>query len=474
MADLDLGRVKRNVAKMVQAGAPEAEIDAYIAGEGTSVDAVRAFNPAATAPAPEITAQPSDRGSILDPLVGQGLMFGFGDEIKAGVRAPFTDKTYSEELANARGDLENYREQHPYLSAGAEVAGAVLPALASGGTSLGASLGATAGRRIATGIGAGALQGFGSGEGGVENRLQGAAIGGAVGAAAGGAVEGVTAGLAKRAANKALVASAPATDDIAEQATANFEEMRSLGATISPQSSTAAAEKVNKALAAAGFDPEQHAAAFPVVRRLNEQAGQPVPLEELHILRQQMGDVAGNADAGVRRIGKIMQNTLTDHVKSIKTDDIVSEDARQGANALLKGIELWSRKSKAELMDGMMERAEMHSGGIQAGLRAEFKALAVKMTKDKKVAGSFTQAEREAIKKVAKGGAIENAFGLLGKFAPTNPLMGAVSGIGGFMAGGPMGTAATLAAGEAAKRLSSAATMKNAQLASALVKKGPR
>ena len=29
---------------------------------------------------------------------GQGLTFGFGDEIVAGVKAPFTDKTYREEL----------------------------------------------------------------------------------------------------------------------------------------------------------------------------------------------------------------------------------------------------------------------------------------------------------------------------------------------------------------------------------------
>jgi lysozyme len=40
---LDLARVKRNVAKMVQANAPEADIDAYIAAEGTTVDAVKAF-----------------------------------------------------------------------------------------------------------------------------------------------------------------------------------------------------------------------------------------------------------------------------------------------------------------------------------------------------------------------------------------------------------------------------------------------
>jgi hypothetical protein len=40
---MDLGRVKRNVGKMLDQGAPEEEIDAYIVGEGTTIDAVKAF-----------------------------------------------------------------------------------------------------------------------------------------------------------------------------------------------------------------------------------------------------------------------------------------------------------------------------------------------------------------------------------------------------------------------------------------------
>lgn len=47
MADLDLARVKRNVAKMASQNAPEADIDGYIASEGTTVEAVRAFRPGA-------------------------------------------------------------------------------------------------------------------------------------------------------------------------------------------------------------------------------------------------------------------------------------------------------------------------------------------------------------------------------------------------------------------------------------------
>jgi len=51
MAELDLGRIKRNVGKMVDQGAPETEIDAYISGEGATLDAVREFKPG---PSPDV------------------------------------------------------------------------------------------------------------------------------------------------------------------------------------------------------------------------------------------------------------------------------------------------------------------------------------------------------------------------------------------------------------------------------------
>lgn len=129
--------------------------------------------------------------------------------------------------------LRGLREEHPTLSTGAELAGAVLPAVLSGGESLPASLAARAGRGVAEAAGGGirgALAGgaaegalFGAGQGVSElalsqdpltlehaaaaigsNALYGAAAGGL----AGGAVKGVEAGLgsAKRALDRALIA----------------------------------------------------------------------------------------------------------------------------------------------------------------------------------------------------------------------------------------------------------------------------
>lgn len=74
MAELDLGRIKGNVAKMVTQGAPEADIDAYIKGEGTSVDAIRAFTPqAAQATDPSVVGVGPVGGSGTGAAIGRTI-----------------------------------------------------------------------------------------------------------------------------------------------------------------------------------------------------------------------------------------------------------------------------------------------------------------------------------------------------------------------------------------------------------------
>ena len=118
----------------------------------------------------------------LGRSIGQGVTFGFGDEIEAGIRA-LGAGTYDEEVAKIRADLEKFRETNPVSAYGSEIA-ASLP------TGLG--LGALALRAGVRGIGKigaaeGALYGAGVGED-AEGRAVSAAIGAPLGAA--GAVVG--------------------------------------------------------------------------------------------------------------------------------------------------------------------------------------------------------------------------------------------------------------------------------------------
>lgn len=118
-------------------------------------------------------------------LVGQGMGMGFGDEIEAGVRSIIPGQEgYVENLERIRGEQKEFQQEHPYLSGGLELAGAMAPAVATRGRSLNVTLPQMAARSGATGAGYGAAYGFGTGEG-TENRLSGAGVGGLVGGTAG-------------------------------------------------------------------------------------------------------------------------------------------------------------------------------------------------------------------------------------------------------------------------------------------------
>jgi hypothetical protein len=142
----------------------------------------------------------------------QGLTLGFSDEIEAALRNPFNAERRAETLAEIRGGISDYQEARPYESLGYELGGAVLPAIASLGTTAPLTAAATGGRvasrlvpkfmsgsgfipstvRAAFGGAAtGAAYEAGTGEGGVAERAADAVTGvapGAVGGAAGRAI----------------------------------------------------------------------------------------------------------------------------------------------------------------------------------------------------------------------------------------------------------------------------------------------
>ena len=148
----------------------------------------------------------------------QGLTFGFGDEIEAGISSALGRGSYGENVARIRNQIDEFREVNPVGAIAAEFAGGVIPGVFTGGAGLAASAGRSAlkagggqllRRAAATGAAQGALAGAGSSEGGIADRATGAAIGGAAGGLVGaalGAVPGMT-----QEARQALKAGLPIT-----------------------------------------------------------------------------------------------------------------------------------------------------------------------------------------------------------------------------------------------------------------------
>lgn len=162
--------------------------------------------------------EPTSTASAMLQGAGQGLTFGFSDEIEGGARALYDtvvggkdfSKSYDRRLATARNRLKNAQETNPYAFYGAELGSALVVPGGLAKAGIGSLSKAAAKQGLGTRMKRGALEGaaygtaYGAGTGeGVEGRIAGAgagaALGGTFGAAlpplvdaAGAAVRGVT------------------------------------------------------------------------------------------------------------------------------------------------------------------------------------------------------------------------------------------------------------------------------------------
>jgi len=212
MADLD--RVKRNISRLISANAEEADIDAYIASEGVSLEQVRAHKvgqPAQAMPqkTPEQRAvadwrEQNPKTAYVHDLarnVVRGLGIGsFADEALAGVRSLARGTTYDDEkrFVDAMGEASAADTTTlATLPIVGDVTTGGLTSLAAGVATAplmpvarvmqGASLLPRAVNLGLSGAGYGAL--YGAGEGNTveerrDNALLGAAVGGGLGVAA--------------------------------------------------------------------------------------------------------------------------------------------------------------------------------------------------------------------------------------------------------------------------------------------------
>ena len=119
---------------------------------------------------------------------GQGLSFGFMDEIESALTG--------QPVQEIRAEQQQFAEEHPVLNIGSTVVGAVAnPTGAIGGAARGATVGEKVVRGALQGAGQGALYGFGAGEDGIENRIASALDSAKTGAIVGGATPVATEGI---------------------------------------------------------------------------------------------------------------------------------------------------------------------------------------------------------------------------------------------------------------------------------------
>ena len=124
----------------------------------------------------QMELKPSLSSNLARSAIGQGLLFGFGDELEAGIRAAFDkSRTYDDFVNDIRTNLDQFRNDSPGLAYGSEIIGSI-PAALTGAGAL-AKVGVKGVGKVAAIEGA--AYGAGTGEG-TKERLVQAPIGAAI------------------------------------------------------------------------------------------------------------------------------------------------------------------------------------------------------------------------------------------------------------------------------------------------------
>lgn len=492
----DIARIKGNISKMIAQDAPEADIDAYVASEGITLD--------------DLQNKPEDSAAGLAKAAGSGVVKGItgtlglggdaGSLVGSGVDmlgsavGATPDKVQQFKELMARGlrnnpltaapanilqgpssqDLQSgvekitgplYKPQTS-LEGYAQSLGEFLPAAAGGGGLL------ARGARIAAPALLSETAGQATQGSDLEPyaRLGGALLGGA-------GVSGIERSFANRA-NKVLP---PTGDELLASGSRGFDTVKASDAVINPSSVQQIAKDIRTELLNEGRHPTlgNQSGIFNTLDRLEAMgaSGGGVTPKDLEVIRKNLVAEKTSIDGGTREAAKQATDAFMSKYSGMGQGDILS-----GSNpfpTLKNAVADWAAGKRSAAVTGKADLANLNAGTAGSGanednaLRQAMKQLARPINNTNTPVAKrlgFNDEEIAAIKNAAMGTTAGNVARYIGKAAPTGIVSGAGSaGVGG-LAGGPIGAVALPAAGYIAKKIGDLSTKQAVQAVDSLVR----
>ena len=151
-----------------------------------------------------------------------------------------------------------------------------------------------------------------------------------------------------------------------------------------------------------------------------QNAKMPKDFNELRTLRKFIQGAQKSADPEERRLATNLKDRFDEYVLNIPETSIKS-GGKEGIQAWKEARDVYSRMSKAEIFDEMIDNAQLDKSkfsmsGIENSLAQQLRQLA----KNDKKMRLFTAEEQKAIREAAEGGNVQNVLRFFGKFAPTS------------------------------------------------------
>lgn len=215
------------------------------------------------------------------------------------------------------------------------------------------------------------------------------------------------------------IKNAPSAEELATRSSQLFKQAKESNVELNAKDFAGTMKTIGKELREEGYDPRLYPKLDVAFSEL-QNAKMPKDFNELRTLRKFIQGAQKSADPEERRLATNLKDRFDEYVMNIPESSIKTGD-KQGLQAWKEARDVYSRMSKAEIFDEMLDNAQLDRSkfsmsGIENSLAQQLRQLA----KNDKKMRMFTPEEQKAIREAAEGGNVQNILRTFGKFAPTS------------------------------------------------------
>jgi hypothetical protein len=143
-------------------------------------------------------------------------------------------------------------------------------------------------------------------------------------------------------------------------------------------------------------------------------SGQPVPFQRLEQLRRLTRTAGNSIDADERRLAGVLRDQIDEYVQSAGAGDIQAGDLTAAQPAIRTARDAWSRMSKSNEIEDLVDRASRMKSSPAEALKSVFSTLSNNRNRMR----MYTPEEQRMIRRIADGTTGSNALTIIGKLAP--------------------------------------------------------
>lgn len=274
---------------------------------------------------------------------------------------------------------------------------------------------------------------------------------------------GISGAVGKRSgdiADRVIAGKQPVTTmgEVRQNAQRSYTKVSDLGIKLKQKNANSLIDKLNTRLDAKDYIPENAAPVKNVLAKIESIAKRgDVTFGNVEKMRGLANTLKGDTDGNVRRLGSELLAGIDEHVASLKPRDVsagkggIDEAVRTIVSARVD----WRNLSRASMIENILDVADARALNPTASESELIRRGFITLAANKNKMALFNEAERNAIRSVAKGGSLDPMLTMLSKFNPQRSqlIAGGTFGFGLGDTSSLMYTVPTMAAGFTADKL---------------------